>query len=381
MTSPTSYFFHYIMHAKTRQKLLFLAIFGLVLSSFALIFMQSTMGGLQDKLMWRSKRMLGDAVIYFDSNNAEKFLELAHQHSIKAIPEFEIELLLRHKGLIRPVIVHAVDPDKEHRPDPILSLPFKEIIIARDLAHQLDVSESDQVQLISPSHVDSFLGDVPRFISLYIDMLYTSDVPEVDMAHIWVRHKSVANLIRSYKFNRIRLWGNISQKFMTNVQNLDANARIRTWEDLNKTLHWALKLESGMMIFLFSAMTLLVSLSITTGLLIFFNKIKGDLAAMWILGRSESDMMTSARNFLLSINLLASMLGLGIGLLALYLLKTYGTEIMPDVFVDRKIPVLITLRGILVSFLVPVSIGTLFSWWSLRQFKREVNFLSYVRGL
>jgi len=42
--------------------------------------------------------------------------------------------------------------------------------------------------------------------------------------------------------------------------------------------------------------------------------------------------------------------------------------------------VLITPQGILISLFVPIFIGTLFSWWSLRQFKREVNFLSYVRG-
>ncbi|GAB4022253.1 MAG: hypothetical protein Fur0010_25450 [Bdellovibrio sp.] len=342
--------------------------------------MQSTMGGLQNKLMGRSKRILGDAVVSIDSKNADAYLELAKRFQITAIPEFEIELLLRHKGLIRPVIVHALDPEVPYLPGPLKDLPFKELLISRDLAHQLDVSELDQVQLISPAHVDSFLGDVPRFISLYIDTLFMTDVPEVDIAHIYVRHKSVANLVRFYKYNRIRLWGQITSEFLSELKKIDPNSSVKTWEEVNQTLHWALRLESGMMIFLFSSMTLLVSLSITTGLLIFFNKVKGDLAAMWILGRSERDIILGARNFLFSINIFASGLGLLLGLLALYLLKKYGTEIMPDVFVDRKIPVLVTVKGLFISFLIPVLIGSLFSWWSLRQFKREVNFLSYIRG-
>lgn len=380
MTSPTSYFFHYIMHAKTRQKLLFLAIFGLVLSSFALIFMQSTMGGLQDKLMGRSKRMLGDAVVTIDQVDVKNYLDLAQKYGLKSQAEYEIELLIRHKSLIRPVIVHGVDTENPDLPEVIRRYTFKELLLARDLAHQIDVGEGSQVQLISPSHVDSFLGDVPRFVSLYVDTLFVSDVPEVDMAHIWVRHRSIANLVRVLKFNRIRLWGQITPSFLSELKNLDPSSQLKSWEQLNQTLHWALRLESGMMIFLFSSMTLLVSLSITTGLLIFFNKVKGDLAAMWILGRSESDMIRGASRFLIYLNVFASTAGLLFGLGALALLSRYGTEIMPDVFVDRKIPVLITAQGIVVALFVPIFIGTIFSWWSLRQFKREVNFLSYVRG-
>jgi lipoprotein-releasing system permease protein len=55
--------------------------------------------------------------------------------------------------------------------------------------------------------------------------------------------------------------------------------------------------------------------------------------------------------------------GLGIlfAIIFLWGLDTYGGNIMPEVFIDRKIPIHISLRGILVSFGVPFLISSLFS--------------------
>ena len=73
--------------------------------------------------------------------------------------------------------------------------------------------------------------------------------------------------------------------------------------------------------------------------------------------------------------------GVGGGLVFLWIFDHFAPEIMPDVFVDRKIPILITLKGLSISFLVPYIISSIFVSFALNQFKREHNLLDHVRSI
>ena len=73
--------------------------------------------------------------------------------------------------------------------------------------------------------------------------------------------------------------------------------------------------------------------------------------------------------------------GVLFGLVFLWLFDHYAPEIMPDVFVDRKIPILITFKGLLVSFMVPYVISSIFVTFALIQFKREHDLLDHVRSV
>ena len=384
-SSFIKYFFYYITSAKNRQRLLILAVLGLFLSSFALIVLQSTMGGLQNKLMERSKAVLGRATIYLKSSQSderlmaiEKILKFNHLLYSK---EYELELLLRYQTYITPVIVHGVDLNS-YTPSFIekdKSSPPFESIIPIELAYKIGVAPPDSLQLITPSHVDSLLGDVPRSLTIKVEKTFSSDVPEIDLTHLWVRLPIVQNLIQSRSINRIRIYSKTD--FNNLKSSLPKDIHFKTWEDENKTLVWALNLESTVMVFLFAAMSLLVSLCILSGLLIFFNKIKTDLASFWILGASFSKINHSTKVFLHLMSFISILAGVLIGLVFLYLLDHWAIEIMPDVFVDRKIPILVTFKGLSISFFVPYLISSLFISFSLKQFRNEHNPLEHVRSI
>ena len=54
---------------------------------------------------------------------------------------------------------------------------------------------------------------------------------------------------------------------------------------------------------------------------------------------------------------------------------------MPDIFVERTIPVQITSKGLITSFLIPYVLSVALSSFFLWRFKKEVNHLELVRTI
>ena len=379
------YFFGYLFHAKTRQRLLFIAIFGLIISSFALLVLQSTMGGLQGKLIGRSKAVVGTGVFEFPNTSEEEILGFVSELSkvgVRPIKELEVELLVKYGQYYAPMIVHGLDPQGE-LPDFLEGKTFEDLVLPRSLAIKINSTVGDLVRLLSPGHLDNLIGNVPRLASLYVDYLVNTEVPEIDDFHGWARLLRIQAIVGKKVVNKIRLYNDYDQEVLNTIAEKHAPKgwHFQRWEDVHATLVWALSLETAVFVFLFSAMTLLVSLAITSGLLIFFSKTKGDLASFWVMGTSERSLFQSSKIFLFCLTFFSVGLGIFFGLLFLGLLDHFGPNIMPDVFVDRKIPVKITGIGVFLSFSIPFSISLIFAWQSLKSFRKDINYLTYIRSL
>jgi ABC-type antimicrobial peptide transport system permease subunit len=73
--------------------------------------------------------------------------------------------------------------------------------------------------------------------------------------------------------------------------------------------------------------------------------------------------------------------GVGLGSVLLLALTRAGATLMPDVFVERSLPVQFSPVSMLVAFLVPFLIALVFSLWSLWLFRKENRtFIHLVRG-
>ncbi len=383
--SFVKYFFSYLLHAKTRQRLLFIAVLGLIISSFALLVLQSTMGGLQEKLISRSKKVSGHGVISFPNthqNKIKEFVKKLNREVEFASSELELELLVKYGQFYAPIIIHGVELDSK-TPHFLRENDFRELVLPRALAYQINAGVGDLVRLMSPAHLDSFIGGVPRMSSLEVDYLVSTDVPEIDDFHGWAKLIRIQAILGERVVNKIRLFGQFDEDTILSLikEHGPKGSELHSWEKLNSTLVWALGLETTVMVFLFAAMTLLVSLAITSGLLVFFNKIRVDLASFWVLGISEASVFKSTKAFLVMLTFFSVVAGLLLGLALLYFLDQYGFNIMPAVFVDRKIPVKITAFGLGVSFAIPFVISLVFAWLSLKAFKKDVNYLSFIRTL
>ncbi|MFT6603568.1 MAG: lipoprotein-releasing system permease protein, partial [Bacteriovoracaceae bacterium] len=258
--SFTRYFFKYIFFAKTRQRLLFLAILGLIISSFALLVLQSTMGGLQDKLIGRSKSVNGNGVLIIHEGGYKKAQEV-NQYlkslNIKGYIEQELELLLKNGNYLAPVIVHGLDENSD-LPPYFEDVKLKEVLLSPSLARRVNLDLGDQVRLISPAHTDAIMGDIPRTITLYLEDYLNTEVPEVDHYHLWVRLKVLQNMMRKKAANRIRFFQEVDfESLKAGLKGkFNDSIELKSWNEMNSTLVWALSLETTVMVFLFAAMTL-----------------------------------------------------------------------------------------------------------------------------
>jgi len=381
-----SYFFKYIFFAKTRQRLLFIAVVGLFISAFSLMVIQGIMGGLQRGLINRSKSVHGSHLIQFDSITNEpldEIREILRKEGIPFYSELESEVMLKYKNYVAPAKFHGILLSDE-RPTFLDDKDFSGIVIGSELASKIRLQFLDDLQIISPGVTDSFLGEVPRFVSETLsDYLYT-ELPEVDEFEVWGRVEIVQNLLRERGINQIRIFGNPDSDVLSRIKDFKTEVpfRIVSWEQMNGALVWSLNLETKVMLFLFISMSLLVSIAITTGLLIFYSKIRRDLMSFWILGMPQQMLVKLCFRFILILSGIVCIVGTVAGFITLRVLEIYGHDLVPDIFVERRFPIELNFNHITLSFLIPFGISVVFSYLSFLNFRKEnQNFVSIVRSV
>ena len=346
-----------------------LACLGLFLSSFALLVLQSTMGGLQNKLINRSKAVQGHGVVHLDNWPEAKAQEFVSQYLNKshAVLEFELEMLIRNGASLTPFLLHGVS----QAPFPMQH--FTDLVLPYDVAVKAKSILGERLELISPAHVDTFLEDIPRSIHARISELIVTDVPEIDHFHGWIRLTAVQNLLRQRIVNRLRLMEPVDGKLLQkNLQQFSQDnqltANYKTWEMENETLVHALNLENTVMLFLFVGMTILVAFCILSGLLLFLENINKDLASYWILGAHVANLTKASYFYLVLLSFVASVAGVTGAFAFLTFMDNYVPDFMPDVFVDRRLPIFFTFKNVFVSFLVPFLMGSLVGTLGLRRY-------------
>jgi lipoprotein-releasing system permease protein len=375
-----SYFTNYIIRAKTRQKLLFLAVFGLFISSLSLMVLQGVMGGLQKGLMERSKKTTGVGYYQFYEDNQDEVvevIELLDNNKIKYHPMLSVEMLVQHDTRVAPVTLNGFDPTKA--PPFLKPKENNHVVLGADLATRIGAYYQSIIRFITPQFSDSLMGDIPRSSSELVSDFHASELVEIDTVNAWVRLNFVKNIIRKDMINRITFY---NQEHFDRAQQLLPKLTPVRWEDQNQSLVWALRLETSVMLFLFASMSFLVAISITSGFMIFFGKIQKDLLSFWILGQSLERINKMTKYFSMGVGLLSTLLGSTIGLLILLAIDHYGVNFMPDFFVETKIPVHIRPQDFLISFLVPYSIALVFTLFALTQFRKdERSFISVIRSV
>jgi len=375
-----------VIKAKTRQRLLFLAMTGLFLSSFSLLVIQGIMGGLQRGLVARSKNIHGSYLILFEditNSSVEKIKDILTKAKAPFYSELEVEVMLKNKNHVAPAKLHGIELH-DNIPDFLYGKDFKGLVAGSELSSKLNAQFFDDIQVIAPGVTDALMGEIPRFVSEVISEYLYTELTEVDDFEAWARIGMVQNLLRRPGINQIRIFGEVSPEVLQKISSVKTSVpkRILSWEDMNEALVWSLNLETKVMLFLFISMSFLVAIAITSGLLIFYTKIRKDLLSFWILGMSQKKLVWLCFKFTLLLSGMTVLLGSLFGFVTLKILQHLGPQLMPDIFVERELPISLEFHHVMIALLIPFGISFIFSYFSFLNFRKEnQSFVSVVRGL
>lgn len=211
--------------------------------------------------------------------------------------------------------------------------PADGILLGKELARSLGVNVGDTVKILAPSKGKlSPMGLVPRLRAAKVIALFESGLFEYDANWAYVSLATAQNLfdlpksqvnvieckVRNDKIYDVKEIGSDLEKALK-AESLSAI----TWQEANKPLFAALRLEKLAVIIIIALITLVASFSIVTTLILMVMDKQKDIAILAAMGATEKAL---TRIFIFQgsiVGVIGTLLGGGLGLLACWLLNAY----------------------------------------------------------
>lgn len=217
------------------------------------------------------------------------------------------------------------------------------LIIGPELAKSLQVTLGDEVNVVTPNGELGPTGRLPKSRPFRIVGIFYSGMYEYDANFAYTRLSDAQDFISFTGAKGIELKtvdveqaveiaGTIQSKLGDKYDVLD-------WMEMNRSLFYALKLEKIAMFVVLTFIILVASFSIIAMLIMIVIEKGREIAVLKSLGASDQGIMWIFIFQGTVIGTLGAIIGLGLGLLICYLLKTVGFPLNSEVYYISKLPV------------------------------------------
>ena len=199
------------------------------------------------------------------------------------------------------------------------------ISIGKELAISLNLIVGDEITLMSTSNLQTPFGNLPLQEKFTISSIFSTGLAEFDQNVIFMPFENANSLfeltdididleIFLYRPDRVQL---IKEK----IQKIFSDYYVYSWADLNKSFFGALKVERNVMFIILTLIIIVAAFNIISGLTILVKNKTKEIAILRTLGISKNSI---AKIFFLTgftIGLLATILGVIIGILFSYYIE------------------------------------------------------------
>ena len=195
----------------------------------------------------------------------------------------------------------------------------KFISIGKELSFNYDIKVGDKVLIMSPSGVQTIIGNLPKHKSYIVDSIFDSEIADFDQNVAFINLNDLENFfdLESDKRNL--------EVYLKNPKNIEITKKklekifidyyTYTWSDLNKSLFSALKVERNVMFIILSLIIIVAAFNIISGLTILVKNKTREIAILKSIGVQNKSISKIFFMVGFLIGSLATIFGIVIGIL------------------------------------------------------------------
>ena len=367
------------------------SIIGISLGVAAIIIVMSVMNGFRIDL---TKRIIGlnshlniystkEKINDYDLNKI--FSDLDKESFIKYYKSIEGNGLIIKNNDSKGVIIKGYDFfDNNHYiynsiiKGSVIKNNKNVILIGDSLANEINVSLGDKIKIAIPKTDKTILGNIPRFKTLTVIGIFDLGLYEYDSRLIFIPSEISRKLLLydDNIYNKIEFYisdpNNIDQ-FKTEVQNILNKNKLDefypvSWQDVNRTLINALKVEKNVMFIILSLIILVASLNIISGLIIFVKEKNKDIGILKTMGMENISIIKIFFSIGVSIGLIGSIIGLILGIIfsiniksiQIFLENILDTKLFSEeVYYLSSLPSKVSINEVIIVFITSIAISIL----------------------
>ena len=360
---------------------------GISLGVAVLIIVMSVMNGFRTEL---TNKIIGfNAHVTVKSYNFSKEISFINNKDIKNISKniFESnsgEGIIMNKDYTKGILLKgykSADFKKlklvqQSKFNGAKNLDANLISIGKELSSILNVNIGDKITIMSAASVDTIIGSLPIQDSFTIISIFHSGIIEFDQNVAFINLYDLENIFKQEKDERyieIFLKDPIQvQKVKSTIEDVFKSSFIYTWEDLNKSLFSALKVERNVMFIILSLIIIVAAFNIISGLTILVKNKTRDIAILKSIGVKNSSIKKIFFLVGLIIGVSATIFGILLGILfsynieeiRIFLSSILNINIFPEeIYFLSKMPAEINIKSIGIISLISIFITSLVSWY------------------
>ena len=162
------------------------------------------------------------------------------------------------------------------------------ISIGNELSFTLDLKVGDEITLMSPSGVETIIGNLPKQKNFIITSIFNSGLADFDNNIAFINLNTLEEFFGyNIKDRSLEIYLNNPNKIESQkmiVQKIFDNEFVFSWADMNSSLFSALKVERNVMFIILSLIIIVAAFNIISGLTILVKNKTKDIAILKSIG-------------------------------------------------------------------------------------------------